>query len=251
MPLKLKKDALTFTTFHKEGLPMPVKALKWEYDAHEDDLVRRFHEHPFWLGFQNLSNDQILSFLLQTGHLSTDFVRWYEVAKLGMESDEAKEVVRRILRDEIPQQGPTHQDNRLADLWRMGVSKEKAVCTEATPKTRQTLREMHGLVRFPQEDYDLRVLIALRVFGEILVAETYRRVVGCMEKQFGLTVEESVFYAPHFFHDKKDGEDGHTQAFDELLSQLICDERTVAVASETATRAFKVRFDFHDQFIAM
>lgn len=85
----------------------------------------------------------------------------------------------------------------------MGVPKKRALNTVASPLTRATVKKLYKLVGYPQADYDLRVLITLRIFGEILIAETYRYVVGSMAERFGLTVEQSRFYVPHYFHDQK------------------------------------------------
>lgn len=227
------------------------------YHAYEDGLIRSFHEHPFFQNFLFLSEDAFIDFLLQLGHLSAEFVRWYERAKQGFTSEAAQEVVRQILRDEIPPNAPTHQDDRIVDLARMGVLRRQALNTRRTSLTRATLRRMYALVAYPQEHYDLRVLITLRVFGEILVSATYGYVVDAMKSRFGLRPEQSRFYAPHFFHDHKEGAevadeaaDGdHVCAFDAMLAELIVDEATLAIAREAAQQAYKARLHFHDQFL--
>ncbi len=211
--------------------------------------MREFHRHPFFQNFARLANEVVIRFLLQLGYLSAEFVKWYERAKQGFEAEDAKEVVRHILRDEIPQGAPTHQDERVYDLERMGVLKKRALNTAASPLTRTTVRKLYKLVGYPQADYDLRVLITLRVFGEILVAETYGYIVGSMKERFGLTAEQSRFYAPHYYHDQKEGaDDGHTGEFDALLARLICDEQKLAVAKDAAHKAFEARCSFHNQF---
>ncbi len=219
------------------------------YNEFENSLMREFHRHQFFQTFAQRKNEDIIRFLLQLGHLSAEFVKWYERAKQGFETEPAKELVRHILREEIPQDAPTHQDERIYDLERMGVSKKRALNTASSSLTRATVRKLYELVGYPQENYDLRVLITLRVFGEILVAETYSYIVGSMEERFGFSTKHSRFYAPHYYHDQKEQTDnGHTGKFDALLDQLICDEKKLAVAKDAALTAFKVRSDFYNQF---
>lgn len=218
-----------------------------QYSAFENGLIRRFGRHPLWRGFSTLSNDIFVNLLLQLGHLSNNFVGWYEQAKQGLTREDAKEVLRVILRDEIPRDLPTHQDDRLFDLMQIGVAKERALNTRASATTDKTVRRLRELVRYPQPDHDLRVMVTLRIAGEVLVAETYRHVVPALTTRFGIAPEASRFYYPHWVHDEKDA-DGHTDSFDALLSDLITNERTLAVAKEAAEEAYAVRAAFYDQF---
>ena len=73
-----------------------------QYSEFENSLMEKFRHHPFFLEFEKLRNAVIVDFLLQLGHLSAEFVRWYERAKQGLDDEQAKEVIRGILRDEIP-----------------------------------------------------------------------------------------------------------------------------------------------------
>lgn len=197
-----------------------------------------------------LSVDAFIAYLLQLGHMAQQFVKWYETAKLGLDSERAKEVIRTILRDEIPQHGPTHQDDRLYDLGLMGVSKERALTMPMSRTTRKIVARMYDLIRYPRDHYDLRVLVTLRVTGEVLVAEQYRHVVEEMQRRFGITPAQSRFYYPHYAHDLKGQEgEGHSDAFDTLLESLITDEHMLAVAKEAAKKAFQIRYGFHSQFL--
>ncbi len=219
-----------------------------EYRAFENELVERFNLHPFFVSFGSLPNEAVMAALLQLGFISLEFVRWYERAKLGMTSEEAKELIRCILRDEIPSRLPTHQDDRLADLLAMGAAKERVLNEPASERTVQTVRTLYELVRYPQESYDLRVLVYLRIFGEILVAETYGHVVRSMGERFGLQPECSRFYEPHYRHDDKD-EGGHSVKFERELEKLITDEHMLALAKSASEAAFTDRYKFYDQFV--
>lgn len=222
------------------------------YSKFEDGLRDKFHAHSFFRSFHKLTPEQFFQYLLQIGLISEHFVKWYETAKLGM-TEAASEVVRHILRDEIPQSNPTHQDNRLADLNLMGVSMEQVRNVKPTAATERTVKRLYELVRYPQKDYDLRVLVTLRVAGEVLVAEQYSHVVRFMRVRFGIKGSESRFYFPHWRHDLKGaelgGEPGHTDAFDKLLEEMLTDERKLEVTKDAAERAFEARLGIHDQFL--
>src|SRR5690606_31000140 len=97
-------------------------------------------------------------------------------------------------------------------------------------------------------DYELRVLVSLRVLGEIMVSVQYEPIVEALE-QFGLPRYRQLFFYPHYLHDQKGGKEGwHAEQFDMRLSALITDERLLGVAWEQAQLACGVRFGIHDQF---
>lgn len=218
------------------------------YSHFEDERIEDFRRHPLWKKFATMDNLHFQTLLLQLGHLSENFVPWCERAKLGLESEVGKDILRKILRDEIPGNAPTHQDDRLADLGQIGLSKAIILQNKPTPKTKQALRRLWSLIKYPQPDYDLCTLLAVRIAGEILVAETYRYLMPELTSRFGLKVVDSRFYYPHLRADKK-GEGDHAQAFDGLLGLLIFDENTLEAAEEAATRAFAARRGFYDQFL--
>lgn len=220
------------------------------YIEFEDELLARYAAHPTVAGFDRLSNDAVVAYLLQLGHLSSVFVMWYEQAKLGLQRQGAKEIVRRILRDEIPQDAPTHQDNRVSDLVRFGIPLARVLSARPTRHTKLAITELFKLTRYPQPDHELRTMVVLRVGGELLVAEQYRPIVASMSERFGVDPEESLFYTPHFRHDQKNavGFIGHSDAFDALLESVVMDEYTLDVALKAAGDAWSARYHFLDQF---
>ena len=141
------------------------------YAEFEDGLIARYAAHPIIRRFSQLSYQAAIDYLLQLGHLSVVFVKWYEQAKLGLTREDAKEVVRHILRDEIPSNAPTHQDDRIYDLERFGLFREEALNSKPTRHTERMIARLFGLTKYPQTDQDLRVMVSLRVAGELLVAE--------------------------------------------------------------------------------
>jgi hypothetical protein len=235
-----------------ERKPMST-TLFGRYSQFEDGLIRQFHAHPLYRSFHKLSRGQFINYLLQIGFIAQNFVKWYETAKLGMQSETAREVIRHILRDEIPQSGFTHQDDRLYDLTLIGVSTEQVRNVVPSGVTCRTIERLYELVRYPQEDYDLRVMITLRVAGEVLVAEQYQHIVRYMRVNFGIQPSQSRFYFPHWKHDlkgaKSEGSAGHTDSFDQLLESMLTDERKLEVAMDAARKAFQARSGIHDQFV--
>lgn len=219
------------------------------YSAQGDDLIEQFRAHPRLTSIQDWTDEAFIALLLQLGHLSTTFVSWYEQTKLGLRDERAKELIRKILRDEIPRNAPTHQDDRMADLERINVSRKRILSTPATRTTQQTIRWLKRLTSYRADDSDLRLLVTLRIAGEVLVGETYRFIVPELERRFGLGYEQSRFYVPHFVHDRKDTQTGgHTQAFDVVLTEWIMNEHKLALATKAADAAFKVRYAFYNQF---
>ncbi len=223
------------------------------YSQFEDGLVKKFHTHPLYRSFHKLSKEKFIEYLLQIGFIAQNFVKWYETAKLGLQSEIAREVVREILRDEIPQSGTTHQDDRLYDLNLIGASTEQVRNVKPSAATRKTIERLYEFVSYPQEDYDLRVMITLRIAGEVLVAEQYQHIIRYMRVSLGIAGSQSRFYFPHWQHDLKgakiEGEPSHTDSFDKLLAEMITDERKLEVAKDAAEKAFEARSGIHDQFV--
>ena len=225
-----------------------------QYNEYENDLIRKFNQHKFYQQFPNFTKEKFTHYLLQLGHISTEFVKFIERAKLPIKSVKGKEAVRNILRDEIPAKGPTHQDNRFADLKMIGLTENQILNTSATSETKDYLIKIYDLVKYPQDNYDLKVLVILRVIGEVLVGETYKYVVKGLQKHYGMKPEKSLFYTFHWQHDQKGGTGdwggkGHVEYYDVVLLGLIKDDEKLKIAKEAAKIAYDVRCKFHEQFI--
>src|SRR3989344_7079947 len=196
------------------------------YDEFEYDIIRKFNEQEFYRRFHRFSKKEFTYYLLQLGYLSLEFVKFLERAKLPLKKEGGKEAIREILRDEIPASGPTHQDNRFTDLIESGLTREKILNTLPTKQTKKIIRKYYELIKYPQDNYDLRALIISRVIGEVLVGETYKHVVKGLQKHYGLKPEKSLFYTFHWQHDQKGGkgdkiDSGHTEYYDNVLKELI------------------------------
>ena len=229
-----------------------TKELFQRFSEHEDDLIRRFHQHPFFVRFGDLPDAKLKAFLIQKWFVSEAFVPTYDRAVNALNDDKAKLVLKRIIADESPVGLPTHREDLIADLEFVGVPKDEVLTTNPSPSTLRYIRELNGLVDYTtKENHDLRVMAGLRTASEILAAEEYRHVVPELERRFGLTPDRSRFYAPHFYHDRKDSETGsHTHSFETVLERMMSDEEKLDTAIQSAENAFRIRSDLYSQFIS-
>ena len=225
-------------------------AILERFSEHEDGLIRQFHKLPFFQRFSHLSDAELRAFLIQKWFLSLNFVPWYDRAINALSDSQAKEVLKRIVQDETPKDAPSHREDLLADLEYVGISKGEVLTAKPTKSTIKAMDRIIGLTNLSDDlNYNLKVMVALRTAGEILVAEEYRHVVPELERRYGLTADQSRFYAPHFYHDRKDSETGqHTHSFESVLERMIDSEPTLAVAMKSADEAFKARTSFYNQF---
>lgn len=226
-----------------------------EYNAAEDRVIQEFNSTSFYQqAFPNFNKEEFVNYLFQLGHLSFEFVKFLERTKLALHSETGKEAIRRILRDEIPPKGGTHQDNRIQDLLKIGIPMERILNTLPTTITKNVLENYYAEIQYPQKFYDVHAIVFVRVIGEVLVGETYKHIVWGLEKHFGLKEADSVFYAPHWKHDIKKNANssngGHTEYYNLALKELIKNKITLNEAILAAKAAMKIRNQFHSQFIA-
>ncbi|MBI4150147.1 iron-containing redox enzyme family protein [Candidatus Woesearchaeota archaeon] len=232
-------------------------------DARENELIERFHRHPFFRGFGQQSDASLRDYLVQKWFLSTWFIPWYDKAISTIRDLGARDVLREIVFEEFgisegqtpATASPTHREDLLADLAFIGIPQWYVLNAKPTKETIHARNRLEALVDTSRtEDSDLRTMVALRVAGEILVAEEYRHVVPELERRYGLTRGKSRFYAPHFYHDRKDRtaetEGQHTESFVEVINRMITDDHKLDIALESAQQAYDARISIFDQFTA-
>ena len=232
-------------------------SLLQKLSQYEDKLVRQFRNHPYFAHFGTQSDAQLRQALIQNSFLSRNFVPWYVKGMLGMGDNEARELIRGIILDEmgvevdhlpLEKVERMHLELLLQDLEQVDINRDEVLQAIPTKRTRTTLARFDLLIPDASDPfYDLKTLVSFRTAGEILVAETYRKVCGELERRYGLTEQKSLFYWPHFQHDKKE-EGDHAVAFEKILNGLIDDERKLEIALHTARKAFQARNDFYNQF---
>ena len=229
-----------------------MRSLVSFFSSYEDvNLIYRFHQHPFFDNFNEMSDLELKDYLVQRWFLSLDFVPRYDRAILALQDEEAKQILKKIVQDETPIGAPSHREDLLADLEFIGIPKSKVLTAKPTRETRTTLYNLGELVKFHlDEDNDLRIMAALWTVEEKQVAEEYRHVVPELERRFGLTPDRSRFYAPHFYHDRKDGDTGqHTLSFGSFMDRKIDSEEKLEIAITAAEKAFEAKNAFYNQFL--
>ena len=77
-------------------MPYPVEMMKYfeRYDNYENLLIKKFNAHFLWQKLPKKNNKFFVDILFQVGHLSSIFVPWYERAKLGLDGEGDKEILR-------------------------------------------------------------------------------------------------------------------------------------------------------------
>ena len=233
---------------------MVNRNLFYRLSEYEDGLIREFHSTPFFRKFTRQTDQELKDYLIQKWFVSENFVPWYDRAINRLNSLEAKFVLKRILQDETPIGKPSHREDLLVDLEYIGITKREVFLARPTTETLQAVLSLNSLVDYSEDpDYDLKIMVALRIAGEILVAEEYRHVVPELEKRFCLKPENSRFYAPHFYHDRKEGNEmtlfEHTTSFEATIGKMIVDENKLDVARQSARKAYEARVLFYNQFV--
>jgi len=233
----------------------------------EDGLGQQFRNHPVLRAFDALPDSAVIDILLQKRYLSQGFTSPHEdvLPKLG--SPHACDAILWILEEE--QKPRPHPQLLDEDLKTMGVS--LTVIPEETSCTREIRNSLHQMLRKAEDtyllqerspqQYDSYALAFLRVFGEVLVGEEYARLCPELERRFGLTEERSVFYWPHYRHDKKtqplgqgNEEGNHGESLGKVLAKLVAQMPPFTVSRFTAAaygmlNGYSLRLEFYDQFL--
>ncbi len=216
-----------------------------EYDAFENSLLAQFVRESPLQHLSTVSREQFISLLLQLGHLSDMFVWWLQRIKHSLVTSEASVIIQSILEDEVPVGQPTHQDNRRYDLVEiMGVSPERFMNEPATEATKEALVNARRVIELGE----LSCMTAFRLFGELLVGETYEHVALYMTAKLGIAEQTSRFYVPHRNEDRKARKGGHPGLFESYLRTQINSPEALEVAKRGAMYGYEARLAFVQQF---
>lgn len=220
----------------------------------EDRLIQSFREHPVLSEIGSLTNTGFNELLVQRAFLSLRaFTPVYDLTSAGLNDEEAKDVVRWLIREEYPPHAPSHREDLVTDCVAMGMGKQRILGVKPTRATAQTIEELYDLVSYEEPHYDVKAVAALRLAGEVLVAEEYGILIPAMETRYGLSRENSVFYHPHFLHDQKKTarrQEGvsHADPLSRILLRLVDSNETLAIALRSFEQAYRVKATFYDQF---
>ncbi len=237
---------------------MPGELFK-EFSAYEDELLKKYEQHPLFTNIQKLSDEQFLHVLTQYGEgISANFVKFLETAVRQIKNKKAQDAIVRILRDEIPAVGPTHQMMRSQACEVIGIDSVQLASTPLTKVTQDTIDTYYDVLCSPKRKWnnrDLGLTSFVRVVGESLVGVVYRVFTQEIVRRFKVREDQIQFYSFHWHHDEKGGtpfdgaEIGHTEYYDLAMQDLIKTKEDLEEAKKMGDLALEIRWKFQDQFI--
>lgn len=221
----------------------------------DDRIITNFRSTPVLVDLRRLSNSEFEDILIQRRFLSLAFTPFNDQAVDGLEDEEAKQIVRELIREEYPQNAPSHREDLVTDLLARGLTKERILSVRPTPATIKTIYGLFELVKFGNRYYDVKAISSLRMAGEVLVAEEYSFYVSEFERRYGLKPKNSVFYGSHLEHDRKQKPIGingktHSDKLGNVLARLVDTEEKLKVANESSDSALRVKAGFYYQFLS-
>ncbi|MEO3766458.1 hypothetical protein [Streptomyces sp. B8F3] len=233
-----------------------------ELDEFEDALIERFRDHPVLAHATLLPDDDFAAILLQRRFVSLAFTPAYDLAIDLLQDEAGRRIARVILREEYPDgsgHAPSHREDMVADLLRLGVSRRVLVGTGPTAATKKIIGDTFELIADAgrHEDSDLRLLTLLRFWGEVLVSVEYGRLWPRMEPLLTHEGENrSRFYHPHHVHDAKTHplsavsllSGSHADRLAARLGELLSRETSTEVFRAVEERALQLKLGFYDQF---
>jgi hypothetical protein len=230
------------------------------FSSHEDKLLAQYASHPMFTRVREFSDPQFKFIIMQYGEgVSANFVKFLETVLRQVSNPCAVEAIQRILRDEIPQAGPTHQQMRTMSCGKVGITASELVSTVLSDATQTTLKAYFNAVcnQSLWKNRDLALTTFARVIGESLVGVVYKTFTQELVRRFGVTEGDVEFYSFHWHHDEKGGtpfeggEMGHTEYYDIAIIDLLKTEDDLNEAIEAANLALQIRLSFQDQFLFM
>ncbi len=230
-----------------------------EFSKYEDELLKKYEQHALFTDIQKLSNEQFLHVLTQYGEgISANFVKFLETALRQIKNEKAQEAIVRILRDEIPATGPTHQTMRSQACEAIGITPLQLASTSLTDVTKKTIDAYYEVLTNPERKWgnrDLGLTTFVRVIGESLVGVVYRIFTQEIVRRFNVTEQQIEFYSFHWHHDEKGGtpfdgaEIGHTEYYDMAMEDLIKTPEDLEETKRMGDLALTIRCVFQDQFV--
>lgn len=230
-----------------------------EFSSYEDELLKRYEQHLLFSIVQNLSDEEFLYVLTQYGEgISANFVKFLETALRQIKNEKAQGAIVRILRDEIPAVGPTHQQMRSVACERIGIDPIKLAATQLSGETQKSISSYFEFICNPYlrfENRDLALTTFVRVIGESLVGIVYKVFTQEIVRRFNVQEHEVEFYSFHWHHDEKGGtpfdgaEIGHTEYYDLAMMDLLKTDKDLEEAKKVANLALEIRCKFQDQFV--
>lgn len=230
----------------------------------EDDLIRTFQQHRCFQQIMDLPTTRFLEILLQRRFLSLAFTPIYDLAIDGLLDNMARQVARRILREEYPgERGniPSHREDLVTDLLVLGISRHQVINSQPTAQTLQALQQSIAFLTGNLEDplYQVKLLTFLRFWGEVLVAAEYEMLWKRMEAMglSGSGEKRSRFYYPHLVHDAKKKSlaqlsltgSTHSDQLAISLKAVLQNAASLHYCAEVTGAIVALKTQFYDQFL--
>jgi hypothetical protein len=240
-----------------------------QLNNHEEMLIARLAEHPFFLQLERLDWQDLLGVLIQRRFLSLSIVNVYEFVIDGLDSLLMKETVRSILGEEFPRSSTgrpllSHRELLFQDLINLGATRDQILRTPESAATARvvssSMRELHAClyVKHPQ----LALLSFLRFWGEVLVGEEYSLLWTRLSERLSSSTSKpnhfkSQFYYYHKEHDRRRFAFGkeelvggltHSDELARHIKALVADHDSLTLAMCIEENATNLKLDFYNQF---
>jgi hypothetical protein len=232
-----------------------------DLDEFEDVLIDRFRGHPFLREVDRLPDLDLHKALLQRRFLSLAFTMAYDLAIDLLTDEPSSRIARVIIREEYPDGAapgstPSHREDMMTDLLRLGVPRAELVRSRKSPATAAVIDATMELISTAGESAhaDVELLTFLRFWGEVLVSVEY----GELWRRIGPVLgDKSVFYYPHFVHDRKSRPLAaasplsitHSDQMGLRLAQLIDSTGAHDHFRDTEEAVIAIKTAFYDQFV--
>lgn len=206
-------------------------------------------EYRLLLGMISVLPDTLfIGLLIQQSQISVSFIAWLDRARLPMQNTLGRSAITELMRDELPHNRPSHQEDRVADLRKLGLSDDKIFGILPTTETITTIGMMFRLLDWG-EQYDLRACVVVQAM-EMLAGEFYDRICHELERRFEFTEPDSRFYWRHYRHDSHEaGSASHGAVLEPAITELLQCEADLDAAIQTLYCVLEVREGYLKQFI--
>ncbi len=239
------------------------------FDEIENDFIKRLRQHPVFVNIMSINDELFGKVLMQRRFLSIYFTPMYDISIDILESENAKIIARKIVREEYPGEDGnrlSHRESLFSDIVSLGYNKDAILSTRKTSSTRDVLGDMFDLIYLSRSfnKGDLGILSILRFLFEVLVSEEYFMYKKRIE-HMGLCCSEtsapnsirSKFYGPHILYDSKTSKSildigpnqiSHSDQLTKLLNELIVDEEALSIVCSLMEKSIKIKCKFYSQF---
>ncbi|MDO8555580.1 MAG: hypothetical protein Q7R96_00205 [Nanoarchaeota archaeon] len=213
-----------------------------------------FRGHPVLVDISRLSDEHFKQILLQRYALTRDmFMSWYDGALPAIKDEQSRRILKAITREELPLHAPSHREDALVDLVKIGIPEETILTTPLTLTTLDSGKRLKELVQLREKDQrdeaDIRIIATCTLGGETLPGDEFKIYCDQLEQRGLLTEKESRFYWPHLGHDSVEAKGmSHSKRLKQSLLRLVDTDEKLKIAELAYADSWKARYQFYDQF---